>query len=298
MHKVLNLLFEPLDIVALYSHTAESKKPVRELIGQADNITVTKNYFCINPLIEPEMGRVSANVRHITNFMFESDVLDLDYQVKAWTELSSHIPIRTLITSGGASVHAIISLAEPLDANVAKFRSMRSRILSLIKEHNIALANSLDNLTDMVRLSRTDGAYRPDTNTTQELLHTGPLMTSDYVNRLPQAEQVSFIRPKHHGVNSSISSAKKLEMYLKINIPYLHTFFCHAGIWAAPSGVYPEIFKNFLWLLEESKCPVDIAVELYNTRTVPELIAAGYPEEKATKSIQHAIHFFHSKETA
>lgn len=295
MHKVLNLLFEPTDIVALYSHGPDSKKPQKELIGQANSITMTKNYFCINPLIEPEMGRVTANVAKITNIMFECDNLSLDAQFKAWDAIKGTLPIRTLISSGSSSLHAIFSLVEPLPANGPVYKRLRQGLLNAIIELQPELGNNIDRLIDVVRLSRTDGAYRPDTATYQELLHVGPLISTNYVKSLMPAE-VSKIRLAAPPANAKLESPKSLEAYLRINIPYLHTFFCHAGMWAAPAGIYPEIFKNFLWLLEESKCPVDTALELYNTKTVPVLIANGYPDEKVLKPVEHAINYYSSKE--
>jgi len=295
MHKILTLLFNPSDNVALYSHDANSKKPIKELIGPADSLNVTKNYFCINPLIEPEMGRLTQNVASITNFMFESDSIGLDEQMKAWDAIKAHMPIRTIISSGGSSLHIIFSLANSLPPNNFMFKSLRSALLAEIKKIEPKLASSLDNLTDMVRLSRTDGAIRLDTGKEQQLLYTGPLMSELYIQKL-MPKTVEQKKIKSEPINSNITSVKGLETYLRINIPYLHTFFCHAGMWAAPSGIYPEIFKNFLWLLEESNCPIDLAVELYNTKTVPKLLLSGYPQDKVLRPVEHAINYFTTKE--
>jgi hypothetical protein len=118
------------------------------------------------------------------------------------------------------------------------------------------------------------------------------LPTEDLKSWTPASKE----QPKVIIQSGNFKSIKDLMNYLKLNIPTLYTFYHYAGIWAASAGVYPIIFKNTLWLLEEAKCPVDIAKELYDTKCVPRLVEVGYPNDKLYKPFEHAINYYLGKE--
>lgn len=286
------MLFQENDTVITYNHKKTDKKPINEWYCKPHQAPTTP-YFCINPIIEPTMGRITANIASITNFMFEVDSLEIDEQLKLWTIVSQKMPIRSLTHSGAKSIHATISMAEPLPANSSNFKQYRLNLLNKIYLNAPELQGHIDNLSDMTRISRQAGAIRPDTGLEQKLLYTGPLMTTEFLLGLgPIKAREPSVRSNS---TESITSVKELKNYLQINIPHLYTFFFHAGIWANSAGCYPDIFKNFLWLLEESKCSIESALDMYDTVTTSALLGKGYPPEKVRKPVDHAVNFFKNK---
>lgn len=79
-------------------------------------------YVCINPL---KNKRNDINVTKLRNILVEFDTGTIEEQLK--TIKASKLPYSTLVLSGNKSVHAIVSLKEPLNT-IDEYKALAQRI--------------------------------------------------------------------------------------------------------------------------------------------------------------------------
>jgi hypothetical protein len=103
------------------------------------------NFFSINPM---RISRKDDNVTKFRNFLLECDELDLAKQ----KELLKSIPYSTLVYSGGKSIHAIISLENPLNTK-EEYNAVAKALLKKVPEADPSTKNPS-------RFSRVPGAMR------------------------------------------------------------------------------------------------------------------------------------------
>lgn len=164
-----------------------------------DWATYTDNlFFSINPLHlgkdlgaseewhSPVIGRrADINVTAYRNFLLECDFGSIEEQ---YTYLNSlEIPYTTLVHSGGKSLHAIVSLEDPVTAD--QYRVIAARLHKLCTKADPSTKNPS-------RLSRLPFRVRPETGKMQELLYLGSrIKNADLLARLPEgpkSTQVAF----------------------------------------------------------------------------------------------------------
>lgn len=113
------------------------------------------NFVSINPM---HTSRADANVTNFRNILCEFDQGTREEQLAA----IAGMPVSTIVSSGGKSIHAVISLAEPLQSEV-QYRMLVSRIYSKLPTVDKSGKNPS-------RFTRVPGVLRVDTGKFQELL--------------------------------------------------------------------------------------------------------------------------------
>ena len=133
-------------------------------------------FFCINPLHlskdldpvrphhSPLVGRrADANISAFRNILVEFDEMTTQEQLDYIHKIN--MPYTTLVHSGGKSIHAIISLSEPLK-NREEYRQVVKAVYRRVRFADLSASNPS-------RLSRSPNAIR-DNGAKQELLFLGP----------------------------------------------------------------------------------------------------------------------------
>lgn len=263
-------------------------------------------FFCINPLSnsldhqkDRETGEISViagsrradlNVVSFKNFLFEMDNMPMIDQMKFWK--NSKIKPTTLVFSGGKSYHAIISLEVPLNVTphtieaLETYKSVWSGLATLLATDQNKDPSIFDSsCKNPSRLSRYPNAVRNNV-VTQSLISIGPLAKPDLV-------QKALARTGH--INSQSSYVKKVktlpktseEMRLMMPTELLNRLKFPAT-WAAPAGMYPELFKLTLWAIDSTGVEFDTFLDFLTKHTFPGLLKVGYPKSKLQKPIKDA----------
>lgn len=151
-------------------------------------------YFCINELhpsrdLNPTKDwhsefsprRADCNVVTFRNFLIEIDTMPLSDQI---AYVKSRVPVSSIVYSGGASYHFIISLETPL-ATYEEYMDVAKRLLMLLPEADSACKNPS-------RLSRLPGRVRPETDKMQDLIYLNGRIQNDLlIARLPELPERS-----------------------------------------------------------------------------------------------------------
>ena len=151
----LDVLFDFDDKIAFGMDDASACKPIDPL---PDWLYTKANKFCINPL---HTWRETGNVTAINSFLFEIDkdvegnLIPVKQQAKMF--LDSGLPYTTMVYSGTKSVHCIVRLTEPVNADW--FRSWWEAINRVL----VAKGLPIDPATMKIpQLSRVPGSIRID----------------------------------------------------------------------------------------------------------------------------------------
>lgn len=141
-------------------------------------------FFCINPL---NGSRKDVNVTALRNFLVEYDTGTIDEQLKLIKE--SGLPYSTLTTSGGKSVHAIVSLEYPV-STLEDYKKLAKRIYAKMPGADTANSNPS-------RLSRMAGVRRESTGQPQQLLdiRLGRISISEIMDWVGPEPEVSRVEP-------------------------------------------------------------------------------------------------------
>jgi len=158
-------------------------------------------FFCINPLypdrdLNPtkewhdknQPRRADCNVSELRNFLIELDKLELTSQIKYVT---SKIPVTSIVYSGGASYHFIVSLQDPC-TSLDEYAQIAKRLLALLPEADRMCKNPS-------RLSRLPFRVRPETGKEQAIVYLGSrIKKTDLLAKLPELPE-----PRKYNLNSA-----------------------------------------------------------------------------------------------
>lgn len=154
-------------------------------------------FFCINELYPDRDNnptkdwhdrnvprRADANVCTFRNFLIEIDKMDLSDQI---AYVRSRVPVSSIVYSGSASYHFIISLEQALP-DYETYMHWSKRLLQLLPEADKMCKNPS-------RLSRLPYRLRPQTGKEQALIYLGTRIPNAELNaRLP--DEPKFVRPE------------------------------------------------------------------------------------------------------
>lgn len=154
--------------------------PVTSLAG------TKPNFIVINPLKE---RRLDANVTAFRSFLIESDKVEVKKQLEAFR--TCELPVSTLTYSGNDSIHAVISLAEPLPSAL-HLRVLAKAIYNAL-DTRVFKAPVVDRSTvNPSRFTRFPGAIHPKTGRVQELLECRGRQPLEEVERWVRRHSRSF----------------------------------------------------------------------------------------------------------
>jgi hypothetical protein len=151
------------------------------------------DFFVINPLVE---SRSDANVAVYRNILIEIDTISVLEQLNFINSIG--MPYSTATFSGGKSIHYIISLEIPLDAE--DYRVLVQRVY---KKLNLLRPNTVDpSNKNPSRFSRSPNAIRKGNNKVQELIYVGTRIQNRYLEdwigpqiKVPSLRQRTVIIP-------------------------------------------------------------------------------------------------------
>lgn len=109
-------------------------------------------YVCVNPLTDQDKGRKNANVAAYRHVLVEFDDLEIAEQEDLIRD--SRLPVATLVSSGGKSIHALVRVDAP---DAAAYRDAVEEVYSYFADRGHAVDGQNKN---PARLSRLAGAMR------------------------------------------------------------------------------------------------------------------------------------------
>jgi hypothetical protein len=119
--------------------------------------------------------RAEENLTTFRYLVLESDTADSDKWLKALVQMP--LPISSVVTSGGRSIHALVRIDAPI---ARSWKDTRSRIAPAL----VTLGADLGAMTT-VRLTRLPFCFRREKNEMQRLLFLNPEPTSTPICQLP-----------------------------------------------------------------------------------------------------------------
>lgn len=256
-----------------------------------------QEFFSINPLKE---SRKDLNVTAFRNFLFEMDTLALEEQQQLLK--TNKIPLTSVVYSGSKSYHIIISLENDLSLephkleSIQKYKETWKAIASYIaKEWNIDVKLFDESCKNPSRFSRFPGFIRSNGNEQsqillgsiwsdeqlQSVLRDGPEISSRKLHSRFEGKLIDS-GSKNFLCNSESEVVSKMPLELKAKLNYPAT-------WAkGEAGNYPELLKLTLWLIDSTNASYEVTRNLFNKKSFPFLIKAGYPINKLEKALKDA----------
>lgn len=299
----LSKIFLPSDRVYICGTLQDSGGYSNPKITTLETLKIDAEHlqFCINPLTSVNRNpnpqgsiRALCNVAAYRNFLFESDSVSPELIIEALPVLADAVPIRLAIHSGKKSVHLIVSVADHLDLGATGhefYKAIWRGIDVKLSKALLDYANSTErwkhvqpeldaaNLTvfdqstkDAVRLSRIPGAIRNGVE--QAVLYTGKFTTSD--DLLPLA---IFPKTTNFVVGEALTTlfSFKRKLATDSRLSGLRYKFVNVEKWAAPAGMYIEIFKLSLWAIDATNVTEEVLTAYMNAEIFPKIYAKGYP---------------------
>jgi len=291
--KYMSLLFRPTDFVA----SPDLPLPFNQCEKFSD-------LFCINPLDgardhEPtkpyhrvdKPRRADMNVVAFPNYIFECDTSPIDVQIAALDKVKDLV--RLAVHSANKSVSLIVSVADSLpfvphteagvhDAKLA-WNGLRLHLEALT---GLQFDPSTKNPS---RLTRTPMAIRESNGGLQQVLHTGPLVTADFVLSLMRGQMA----PKKHYAPTNIATHLEFEAFMRDEyvVKGLRNKLQNAHLWAKPANMYPEILRLTLWAIDATQAPIDVVRQYMWKHTFPALLEVGYERSKIEDGLINAYKY-------
>jgi hypothetical protein len=268
---------------------------------------VSADYICVNPIKGQKLDR---NATAYKSFLLEFDGVSIGHQLTLIDHLKQIIPVRTVVSSGNKSIHAVISLIDDLgfaigtDQGTEAYKAMH-KALRLASEvylkpyvtETITSTSLIDasncNASRFTRLGGGTNNFhkRPETPaSTQSLLEVGNLIScAELVEFVSKYKPYTPASTVFTGIVKAGNFAKTLEankslgtLYRKLNNP---------KSWAAENGNHPEIFKLTCWAIEATNVSY-LEFHSYIQQTiVPHLLTLNYSSDRVDAAVKGAYNY-------
>jgi hypothetical protein len=297
-NKVMSVLFDENELFCAGDMYSTESFPVFP-------VSTGFQYFTVNPLGGKQLGntretfptRKDSNVSVFRNFVFEMDEIELHEQEQLLNSID--IPFSSIIYSGGKSLHAIISLENPLELapgereSINAYKAVWKSIAAYIDLYaaEIGLVGPGVSVVDPScsnpsRFTRYPNSYREDKGKVQDVKHVGQRINSEVFNSLlkkcPDFKAAKVFKkqlPKDF-------SHTKMEFLRKVGRGCL-TQLKYAPR-AASSGMYNYAYETVTWCIDEGKPTKDLMIELMEEYFIKRVKAAGYYDPEC-KNVYRAI---------
>lgn len=292
MSKFLDRLFLPDELVFSCGPIVPGKGPAHTGTDTlAAPFRPDDVYYAVNPLLDPAVGRKSENVAAFRNFLLEIDNQSLEFQRALIAKIEAlGMPVALATFSGGKSIHMIVSLIDGLPTT-----GSQAERIQVYKRHWQALAAHIETklaggealfdraCQDPARLSRLPGAHESG-RLPQTVEHVGGLISH---NQLVETLGPGLkILEQKQMVTSTVAadpsmSVPKFESELKArrSLAYLREKLELPEVWAAPAGMYGELFKLALWAIDTTGVPQNTLLAYLHKKVFPIIKASGYPRD-------------------
>lgn len=255
--------------------------------------SVYGNFFSINAMVNK---RSDLNVTSFRNFLFEMDNIPIKDQLLIWNKLSD--VVTSVTYSGGKSLHAIISLEEPLKATpgsrqgVMTYKKVWERMAAYLdgKLMELGYRCGEDGFFDSAcknpsRLSRVPGAVRSNGKEQKLEILNSRLSKQRFINFFNfDYDEVKVDMISNRAVNNAVASTSEFWRIcptgLKNELRYVD--------WADSAGMYPKLLRLSLWAIDSTGVDKETLIEVLWEKTFPKLLEAGYPKQKLTTAVNHA----------
>ena len=270
-------------------------------------------FFSVNPLAldrdhlhflkdsydENRGRRADMNVTSYRNFVFEMDSIPVDDQLAIYE--ACRIPFSTLVYSGGKSVHAVLSLEEPLDVEphtqdgVMYYKKVWERLAAAIdwdaKAAGYSLPDGKPSFVDSAcknpsRFTRFPNSIR-NNGEEQSLLMVGSRISNgDFGDLLVNCPKVFKSLSYEMNVPEK-EIVTEDEFWACCPVPLANSL--KNVDWAGREGMYPILYRLTLWAIDSTGVTRDLLCAILDKHTFPRLVAGGYPTYKLTKAVEHAF---------
>lgn len=297
--QILSILFDENEHICFGDKFAKDVYALKDL--------EISEFFSINPLHasadfkRTEAGeientsttgrRADLNVTVFRNFLFEMDNVPLEQQL----EIIKRIPIgwTSVVYSGGKSYHAILSVsggipnAEPhTQKGVDAYKKTWKQLAAVLARYANMPATIFDTACqNPSRLSRLANFTAPGRKRQAPIIVGTRFSREDLGALLKDAPEI-----KDPVYISATDAKARSEDQLRLLMPVeLLNRLKFPMAWAEPAGMYPELLKLVLWLIDSTGADRETVVNFLSKYTFPGLLRAGYPQEKLMKPIDDAF---------
>lgn len=255
-------------------------------------------FFTVNPLdpfrdhahyekesYEPDKPRrADMNVSSFRNFVFEMDGLPLEEQ-KALLEATS-LPWATVTFSGSKSLHAILSLSRPLEAQVHTFEGLQEykRVWRMITGYIDKIAKEIGvrapdipsvidgSCQNASRFTRYPNSIRPKKGTLQEVLSIGDRMSPEsFDDLLTKCPTVHISDYEYINLNRPEKLMEDEEEFIAVAPRKLWLDYIKYTTWGAPEGAYKWIFRICMWAIDDLNASQELVTSLVDRYVIPRL---------------------------
>jgi len=275
----LDKLFDPSDTTSFLKKVYWN--------GETSLVRVDKSeaeYFCINPLKSTDTHRTD-NLKKLQNFLFEFDKVDLEVQLGKLRELKTihHLPIASIVYSGGKSYHAIIALQAPLteivnETNLLTYKAYWHSLAKFILDKTGLEADTA--CSKPAQLSRLAGATRTDNGATQELIELGDYISTDELQAISSNYSIEFklkknteAVPRQPTIHQLIFNNSVITSHRGIVSSILKTK------WSPNAGNHAELFRIANWVSDATGGSFENVVGFLEFAIWPKLKELNYPYE-------------------
>ena len=246
--------------------------------------------------------RADMNVTKFRNFVYEMDGLALCDQ-RVLLEACG-IPWSTIVYSGGKSLHALVSLENPLEVEAHTWEALfaykntwhricahidkKARELGLRAPDNPSVIDKA--CSNPSRFTRYPNSLRKDKGNIQEVQHVGrrwnSLLFTNFLDQCPEVhmstyEYINPDRPEKIIDNETdfmVVAPKKMVLE---DLKYT--------TWGGVHGGYENTFRICMWAIDDLNVTKDLMLELFDKYVVPRLIYKHRYNDPHCRNIYAAI---------
>jgi hypothetical protein len=304
-HKYLAALFEPGDgLIIAKGHPSNIiySGPYSPALT-----AVSADYICINPI---KGQKIDKNATAYKSFLLEFDGVSIAHQLALIDHLKQVIPVRTVVSSGNKSIHAVISLIDDLgfavgtDQGIEAYKAMHKALRLASEAYLKPFVTEIITSTSLIdpsncnasRFTRLGGGTnnfykKPDTSAvTQSLVDVGNLISCaqliEFVSKYKPYTPASTV---FIGISKSSTFAKTLESNKSLGT--LHRKLNHPKSWAAENGNHPEIFKLACWAIEATGVTYQEFSSYIQQTIVPHLLTLNYSADRVDAAVKGAYNY-------
>jgi hypothetical protein len=272
----------------------------------ADFKPLNADYICINPI---QVTKVDRNVTYYRSFLLEFDGVSIAHQLALIGHLKQVIPVRTVVSSGNKSIHAVISLidlgfAVGTDQGTEAYKAMHKALRLASEAYLKPFVTETINSTSLIdpsncnasRFTRLGGGTnnfhkKPETPaSTQSLLEVGNLIScAELVEFVSKYKPYTPASTVFVGISKSSTFAKTLESNKSLGT--LHRKLNHPKSWAAENGNHPEIFKLTCWAIEATGVHYPEFHSYIQQTIVPHLLTLNYSSDRVDAAVKGAYNY-------
>lgn len=282
---------------------------VVSVFGRSLAEELAEAFFTANPInsqvnfnkkYDPLVPRRSdINVTKFRNFLFEMDSINLEDQMKLLKECE--ISWGTITFSGSKSLHAILSLQDPLNLDpheknsvqeykdtwkkIAAYLNSKAFELGICKKNQLVIDASCKNPS---RFTRYPNFLRPETGMVQKVEYIGSRM-SDLEFKELMSKCPDIVRSGPVKTFSKDKPVTTTEKQFMLRAPLGLIGKLKYVTFGGERNMYEHVWQLMVWAIDETNPTYDLLIELTEKYIIPKLLYKYNYYDKSCESIYAAV---------